>query len=175
MTPSRTMKTILRITAALITAAIISACCPKLYHTERTDRTETVKEIIRDTLIQVQPDSSIVQALIRCDSTGRARLEEIRTLKESSRLQQTITARTEPQPHKPTLITVKAKVDSMAIYLTYKDRLHETTEIREVEKVIEKQVNILKWWQKFLMWVGVGAIILLLLRITSIFTKIQSN
>lgn len=63
----------------------------------------------------------------------------------------------------------------MAIYLTYKDRLHETTEIREVEKVIERQVNILKWWQKLLMWVEAGAIILLLLKITSIFTKIQSN
>lgn len=171
MKPSRTLKTVLKITAALIPAAILSACCPKLYHTERT---ETVKEIIRDTLIQVRPDSSIV-SLIRCDSTGRTRLEEIRTLKESSRLQQTITAQTDPQPHKPTLITVKAKVDSMAIYLTYKDRLHETTEIREVEKVIERQVNILKWWQKLLMWVEAGAIILLLLKIISIFTKIQSN
>lgn len=159
----------------LLFSFLACSCCPKLYHTERTARNETVKEIIRDTLIQVQPDSSIVQALIRCDSTGCARPEEIRTLKESSRLQQTITAQTEPQPHKPTLITFKAKVDSMAIYLTYKDRLHETTEIREVEKVIEKQVNILKWWQKLLMWVGVGAIILLLLRITSIFSKIQSN
>ena len=98
-----------------------------------------------------------------------------RTLKESSRLQQAISMQNDPQPRKPTLITVKAKVDSMAIYLTYKDRLLETTEIREVEKVIERQVNILKWWQKFLMWVGAGAIILLLLKITSIFTKIQSN
>lgn len=92
MKPSRTLKTVLKITAALIPAAILSACCPKLYHTERT---ETVKEIIRDTLIQVRPDSSIV-SLIRCDSTGRTRLEEIRTLKESSRLQQTITAQTDP-------------------------------------------------------------------------------
>lgn len=171
MTPSRTLKAILRITAALIPAAILSACCPRLYHTERTNRTETVKEIIRDTLIQVLPDSSIVQALIRCDSTGRARLEEIRTLKESSRLQQTITAQTEPQPHKPTLISVKAKVDSMAIYLTYKDRLYETTEIREVEKVMERQVNILKWWQKFLMWVGVIGSILSLIRIAILVAK----
>lgn len=165
MTPSQTLKTILRTTAALIPAAILSACCPKLYNTERTARNETVKEIIRDTMIQVRPDSSIVQALIRCDSTGRARLEEIRTLKESSRLQQTITARTEPKSHKPTLITVKAKVDSMAIYLTYKDRLHETTEIREVEKVIERQVNILKWWQAILMWVGGIAIIAMILSV----------
>lgn len=171
MTPSRTLKTVLRTTAALIPAAILSACCLKLYHTERTDRTETIKEIIRDTLIQVQPDSSIVQALIRCDSTGRARLEEIRTLKESSRLQQTITVQTDPKPHKPTLITVKAKVDSMAIYLTYKDRLHETTEIREIEKVIERQVNILKWWQKFLMWVGVGTITAAAIRITLMFRR----
>lgn len=155
---------------------LLNSCCPKIYsNAEHSARTETVKEIIRDTLIQVQPDSSIVQALIRCDSTGRARLEEIRTLKESARLQQTITAQTNPQPYKPTVITVKAKVDSMAIYLTYKDRLHETTEIREVEKVIEKQVNILKWWQKALTIIGILSLILSIIRISTFISKHTIN
>lgn len=156
MTHHLHLRTILLIAAA---AALLTACCPKLYQTERTDHTETIKEIIRDTLIQIEPDSSLVQALIRCDSTGRARLEEIRTLKESSRLQQTLAIQPDPQPHEPTILTVKATVDSMAIYLTYKDRYHQTTEIREVEKIIEKQVNILKPWQKFLMWAGIVAIL----------------
>lgn len=57
--------------------ASIYGCCPKLYphKTENTEHTITVTETIKDTVIQVQPDSSIVHALIKCDSTGQARLE----------------------------------------------------------------------------------------------------
>ena len=65
----------------LLSALAVASCCPKLYprKTENTEHTVVITETIRDTVIQVQPDSSIVQALIMCDSTGRARLEEIRT------------------------------------------------------------------------------------------------
>ena len=139
-------------------AAILSlqSCCHKLYpHTaEVTEKTESVTETIRDTVIMVQPDSSIMQALIQCDSTGRARLQEINALKESARLQQTISMEPEPQPYKPTVITVKATVDSMGIYLTYKERYKETAQIQKIETVIEKEVNVLKWWQKLFIWLG---------------------
>lgn len=140
----------------LTTLLILQGCCPKLYpsSTEVKERTEIVKEIVRDTVIQVQPDSSILQALVKCDSTGRARLQEINTLKESARLQQSIKMEAEPLPYQPTAITIKATVDSMGIYLTYKDRFKEYTEIREIETIIEKEVNILHWWQKALMWIG---------------------
>ena len=60
-----------------------------------------------------------------------------------------------PLPYQPTAITVKTVVDSMGIYLTYKDRFKESTEIREIETIIEKEVNILYWWQKVLMWIGI--------------------
>ena len=146
----------------LTTLLILQSCCPKLYpsSTEVIERTEVVKEVVRDTVIQVQPDSSILQALIQCDSTGRARLQEINTLKESARLQQSIKMESEPRPYQPTAITVKTVVDSMGIYLIYKDRFKESVEIREIETIIEKEVNILYWWQKLLMWIGwVGLII----------------
>ena len=106
-----------------------------------------VTETIRDTVIRVQPDSSVVQALIKCDSTGRARLEEIRTLKESARVQQTLNL-------KDNRLTAKAVVDSLGIYLTYKERYKEEQKVQTIETVIEKEVNILKWWQKALMWMG---------------------
>ena len=140
----------------LTTLLILQSCCPKLYPTssEVIERTEVVKEVVRDTVILVQPDSSILQALIQCDSTGRARLQEINTLKESARLQQFIQIELEPLPYQPTAITVKTVVDSMGIYLTYKDRFKESVEIREIETIIEKEVNILYWWQKMLMWIG---------------------
>ena len=145
----------------LATLLVLKGCCPKLYPstTEVIERTEVVKEIVRDTVVQVQPDSSILQALIQCDSTGRARLQEIQTLKESARLQQSIKMEADPLPYQPTVITVKATVDSMGIYLTYKDRFKESVEKREIETIIEKEVNILHWWQKALMWAGIIAII----------------
>ena len=138
------------------TILVLQGCCPKFYPqtTTTVEHFEVVKEVVRDTVIQVQPDSSILQALIQCDSTGRARLQEIQTLKESARLQQSIKMEAAPLPYQPTVITVKATVDSMGIYLTYKDRFKESVETREIETIIEKEVNILHWWQKLLMWIG---------------------
>jgi hypothetical protein len=43
----------------------------------------------------------------------------------------------------------------MGIYLTYKDRFKESVETREIETIIEKEVNILYWWQKLLMLIGI--------------------
>mgnify|MGYP006932842847 FL=1 len=140
----------------LTTLLVLQGCCPKFYPqtTTTVEHFEVVKEVVRDTVVQVQPDSSILQALIKCDSTGRARLQEIQTLKESARFQQSIKMEADPLPYQPTVITVKATVDSMGIYLTYKDRFKESVETREIETIIEKEVNILHWWQKLLMWAG---------------------
>ena len=140
----------------LTTLLVLQGCCPKFYPqtTTTVEHIEVVKEVVRDTVIQVQPDSSILQALIQCDSTGRARLQEIQTLKESARLQQSIKMEADPLPYQPTVMTVTATVDSMGIYLTYKDRFKESVETREIETIIEKEVNILHWWQKLLMWAG---------------------
>lgn len=151
----------------LTTLLVLQSCCPKLYpsSTEVIERTEVVKEIVRDTVVQVQPDSSVLQALIQCDSTGRARLQEIQTLKESARLQQSIKMESEPLPYQPTAITVKTVVDSMGIYLTYKDRFKESTEVREIETIIEKEVNILHWWHKVLMWIGIVFFLLFALKL----------
>ena len=158
-------------------AAILSlqSCCHKLYPhtTEVTEKTESVTETIRDTVIMVQPDSSIIQALIQCDSTGRARLQEIKALKESARLQQTISMEPEPQPYKPTVITVKATVDSMGIYLTYKERYKETAQIQKIETVIEKEVNVLKWWQKLFIWLGSISTILIILTLVYALVKLM--
>ena len=155
------MKRILIAMAAILS---MQSCCHKLYpHTsEVTEKKETVTEVLRDTVIMVQPDSSILQALVQCDSTGRARLQEINALKESARLQQTIKIDPDPEPHKPTVITIKTQVDSMGIYLIYKERYKETAEIQQIETVIEKEVNILKTWQKVLIWLGAISVIIVI-------------
>ena len=57
----------------------------------------------------------------------------------------------------------------MGIYLTYKDRYKEEQKVQTIETVIEKEVNILRWWQKALMWAGgiaiVALIVFILLRL----------
>ena len=143
----------------LLSALAVTSCCPKLYphKKENAEHTVIVTETIRDTVIQVQSDSSIVQALIGCDSTGRARLEEIRTLKESARVQQTLVL-------KDNRLTAKAVVDSMGIYLTYKERHKEEQQVQTIETVIEKEVNVLKWWQKALIWIGMFSMTFLAIR-----------
>lgn len=138
-----------RIIISIVALAVFCGCCPKLYphKIESTEHMVVVTDTIRDTVIQIRPDSSIVQALIMCDSTGRARLEEIRTLKESARIRQTLAL-------KDNKLTAKSVVDSMGIYLTYKERYLEEQKVQVVETIIEKEVNVLKWWQKSLMWMG---------------------
>lgn len=133
----------------LLSALAAVSCCPKLYphRTENIEHTVTITETVRDTVVQIQPDSSIVQALLECDSTGQARLAEIRTLKESARVRQTLAL-------KDNKLTAKSVVDSMGIYLTYKERYREEQKSQIVETVIEKEVNVLRWWQKSLMALG---------------------
>ena len=157
------------VTVLVVGAHALCGCSPKIYphRTESSEHTVTVTETVRDTVVQVRPDSSIVRALIRCDSTGRARLEEIRMLRESSRLQQTLTAESSAEPYHPTAVRIKAVVDSMGIYLTLKERHREEQQVRTVETVVEKEVNVLRWWQKVLMWMGGVTLILLVAIVTT--------
>ena len=157
------------VTSLVVGALALGGCSPKMYphRTEITEHTVTVTETVRDTVVQVRPDSSIVRALIRCDSTGRARLEEIRMLRESSRLQQTLSVEPPAEPYQPTAVTVRAVVDSMGIYLTLRERHREEQQVRTVETVVEKEVNVLRWWQTALMWMGGVALILLAAIVTA--------
>ena len=146
-----------RLTITIAAFLALQSCCPKLYpqRTEATEHIVTVTETVHDTIVQVRPDSSVVQALIRCDSTGRARLEEIHTLKESARIRQSLKL-------EDNLLTSRVKVDSMGIYLSYKEKFKQDVEVRTVETVVEKKVNYLTWYQKSLVAIGLLTILILL-------------
>ncbi len=62
-------------------------------------------------------------------------------------------------------ITSKVVVDSMGIYLTYKERHKEEQQVQTIETVIEKEVNVLKWWQKALMGMGIFSMIFFIIAI----------
>lgn len=155
----------------------LCGCSPKMYphRTESAEHTVTVTETVRDTVVQVRPDSSIVRALIRCDSTGRARLEEIRMLRESSRLQQALSVESPAEAYQPTVVTVKAVVDSMGIYLTLRERHREEQQVRTVETIVEKEVNVLRWWQTALMWMGGVSLIGLLVSFILLLIRKRRN
>ena len=115
---------ILRPTVFIFLAWILSAisCSRRQYPVQTTQTTSvtTITEVQHDTIVTVQPDTSMLQALIECDSTGQAYLREINQLKSSSYLHQSLNLTNN-------ILTATAAVDSMDIYLTYKDRYQTTT------------------------------------------------
>ena len=63
----------------------------------------------------------------------------------------------------------------MGIYLTYKERYKQTTQTQITETIIEKEVNILKWWQKGLMWIGGITILITAVIVLCSFYKLKKK
>lgn len=78
----------------------------------------------------------------------------------------TLAVESPAEPYQPTAVTVKAVVDSMGIYLTLRERHREEQQTRTVETVVEQEVNVLRWWQTALMWMG-GVMLILLVAIVT--------
>lgn len=132
-----------------ITITILSACAKQNYPQRPSEPTLTtvITETVHDTTILLQPDTAILQALILCDSTGSAYLQQLKTLQANTRIHQQL------QITKDTL-TATTTIDSLAIYLTWKQRETQTTITKYVEVPVIKQTNIIKPWQKTLMLIG---------------------
>ena len=86
---------------------------------------------------------------------GRARLMEIEQLRSSSRINTKLAISDDNR------INVTTKIDSMGIYLAYKVRNKEETTVRTVTDttVVTKEVNVLRWYQKVLIWIGLGCLL----------------
>lgn len=149
---------ILRPTVFIFLAWILSAisCSRRQYPVQTTQTTSvtTITEVQHDTIVTVQPDTSMLQALIECDSTGQAYLREINQLKSSSYLHQSLNLTNN-------ILTATAAVDSMDIYLTYKDRYQTTTNTTTETKTVTVTTNILKPWQQMLMYLGALTILII--------------
>ena len=114
-----------------------------------------VTETLRDTVIKVDADSSMIKALIECDSLGRAHLKQLNTYQAGERLMPPVIT------IKDNIITTTAKIDSLNIYLKLKDRYKEVRKAEVITKTIE--VNKLSRWQQFICTIGcctLGAIAL---------------
>lgn len=109
------------------------------------------REVIRDTTIFVPADRAIVTALLACDSLGNVYLKQIQTLQGNSSASANVIIR-------DNYITAECLCDSLNIYLTMKDRYY--TENTNSVKTIVLTTNILKFWQKALIYFGVISFLL---------------
>lgn len=117
---------------------------------QRAD-TVRIREILRDTVVAFPADSSLVRALVECDSTGRAYLRELEEYRAGSRL---------PPPRvaiDDNVLTATAAIDSMAIYMEMKDRYIEAARTEREVVVQTVEVNRLTGWQKF--WIRTGQLL----------------
>lgn len=138
---------------------MFAACSKELYQplSQETIIEKTVeKEVPRDTVIIVQPDSTILSALVECNERGQARLKEIEQLRNSQRAQTSLKM-------EDNRLEVKTVVDSMEIYLLYKERYKEKEKIKTVTVTETVEVNVLHWWQEALIRVGAVSLAVIVL------------
>lgn len=123
---------------------VFSACRParEIGRTvSDSSRIERITEY-RDTTIQVPADSSWLEALIECDSTGKAYLKEIagyKTGKQSTLPSVRI---------QDNMLKVDCKCDSVAIYHKLSRIYDHSSQVRVEKETVTVEANRLSWWQK---------------------------
>lgn len=99
-----------------------------------------ITETIRDTVVNIAPDSSMIQALLECDSIGRVRLARLIEYQSGERIKPPSIEITD------NILTAKSEVDSLSIYLKLRDRYKES--YRDMQETVIVETNKLTGWQK---------------------------
>ncbi len=107
-----------------------------------------VVETLRDTVVRVEADSSLLRALVECDSLGRAHLRALLDYQAGERLNP---PRVELRDN---LLTATARVDSQAIYLTLKERYKEAVKRETVTMTRYVETHKLTGFQTFFYRLG---------------------
>lgn len=137
--------------------------CKQLQPVVTTDTTKTktitVTETIRDTILKTLPDSAAIKAWFGCDSLNQVYVKQLA-------IEQGKKVKTEIQWLPGGLVYVTAKVDSEAVYFSWKER-----HVLEVDSTKVSKVTVVKekppWWQRLnsniLVTIAAGVIIVLIL------------
>lgn len=144
------------------------ACVPykTLTTNQSTDRHSLEK--VTDTIIKVVADSSVIRALLECDSLGRVKIKALK--QQNSDLQTQFFELIDNQ------LTVKnsSKSEVRVREVVKTDTVINTIEIPVVHEV-EKEVNRLRWWQTTLIWVGVASILITILKQTKLWHLLKKR
>lgn len=137
----------------LLALALATGCrTVRLTSSSETSTTDSVeiRETIRDTIITVKADNSLVRALLECDSLGQVRMKELLEYRAGYRLKPPNVAIDN------NVLTASAQVDSMSIYLQLKDRFekHTSAQAQRNKETVTVEVNRLTWLQK--LWIKLG-------------------
>lgn len=119
-----------------------------------THAVDTVKivETVRDTVVRIKADSSMIRALIECDSTGKATLKQLLEYRAGERLKPP-----EIGIDENNVLTAKAEIDSLALYLQLRERFEQRYSKSETNATTETPVNVLTWSQG--LWIRLGKIL----------------
>ena len=129
-------------------AVAVCGCRPLPHLVQERRDSVIVREVLRDTVVRIEADSSLIEALVECDSLGQARLSRIMEYESGGRVKPPAVTITD------NVLTAKAVVDSMEVYMTIKDRYEE----HRVDIVRTVEVNRPTAWQKVRMRLGEAAI-----------------
>lgn len=136
----------------LVSLFLVGGCCTQ----KRCDRkypvaqsasdssavtaTESVQE--KDSITYLPADSSWLKALVECDEYGQVILKELQGYRNGKNVEVplvTVSAN---------VLTVKCKIDSMAVYNHYSKTVKKETQYRDRKVTETKYTNILSKWQK---------------------------
>ncbi len=149
------MRKFLSIIIILFAVGVVlpSCCARRIAGNTQARHTDSITvitrtETVRDTVVHIAPDSAMVKALLECDSIGRIRMARLVEYEAGERMRPPRLDITD------NILTASTEVDSMAIYLTLRDRLEQekttVTDTRNTETIIE--VNRPTAWQRICCW-----------------------
>jgi hypothetical protein len=119
----------------------------------------TVVERVRDTTVVIQPDSSLIEALLECDSLRRVQIKQITKMVPGSNLPApTLTIR-------DNILRAEVQTKYRQLYLQLKDK-YEQLVIKKEQKIVQVvEVNVLRWYQKTLIFIGLFALLIIVIQL----------
>lgn len=170
------MTRLIKFTIAAMLIWALAGCRPASVAT-RADRSDSIvyreRVTVKDSLIAVPmpADSSMLRALVECDSLNNAYISSIVELRSGSRSSASVKLENK-------VLTVDCHCDSLTIYSIYHARYQYIAESAVSRTSSNTEVTSRPWWLSN--WAGVLAISLLsaiaiLLSLNTILTNVKKN
>lgn len=127
----------------ILISLLLSGChCNRPIVSETVHDVQTVTELLRDTVVVLAPDSAIISLLMECDENHRVAVRQLNDYRAGAHMQ---------PPRvviRDNILTATARVDSMSIYLTLKDRYRTEAKTVTVTETRTEYVKVrgLFWW-----------------------------